>query len=356
MKLTSLDIISKTTVALLSRGKVDLLKTELAIPNSDTYVIFETLYSGISAGTEKKTVLGNIPTTKKKWISEYRYFKEEKSLAKYPKYLGYECVGKVIKKGKAVNSLKVGDVAWLDAPHSTFHVIDHSETHLFLKIPKTLNPMLAVFLPEIRVALGGIHDANIHLGDKVSVVGQGVIGIITAYLARLSGANVFTFEINDVRAALSKKLHFNCINPAKVKDVAGHLRTILGITKGVDSVIETSGDYDGLKLALKLPAMTGRVVTVSSYTSKKIIPTFDEEWHKNKLTLISSMTINECPHPNYPLWDLPRLNQTSLEILVNNQDFFSKLISHKFPIHKATEAYKLLLEKQSSSIKILFTY
>lgn len=346
----------KRSVSLSSDRTIIIKKDTIECPRTNSFIAIKTLFSGISAGTEKKTIQGDIPTTKKLWDPELRYFTEAKPASKFPKFLGYECVGEIVQKGSNVTTVNVGDIVWLDAPHSSHHIIDQSEFDHALILPKTVEPILAVFIPEIRIALGAIHDTNILYGDNVAVIGQGVIGLTTSYLAKLSGAEVYTFEINKHRAKLSEKLGFVCINPNAVTEPAGYLRTKFNLRKGVDSVIETSGDYDGLKLGLKLPGVRGKVVTVSSYNSKKIFPNLDEEWHKNKLTLISSMTVNNCPHQNYPMWNLSRLNEVALQILEKNQDFFSKLISHTFSIDNAKEAYSLLFEKEPISSKIVFTY
>ena len=315
----------------------------------------KSLFSGISSGTERKTLLGEVPSFHKHWNKELRIYEDGKAPKTFPVSLGYETIAQVISVGKNVHSVKVGDLIWVDGPHAQYHVMNE-EKPAYLLLPLGIDPQSAVFLPLTRVALGAVHDANIKVGDVVVVIGQGVVGSLVAQIARLNGATVVVVDVVEDRLELARTLGFETINAKKVKDPAVYLRTELGYKQGADTTIEASGGYIGLNSAIRMVGLQGKVVTVGSYPTASAFMNLGEEWQKNKISLISSMTINGCIHPGYPLWNLDRLNQTALHLLAKEKLAIKPLISHLIPFEEAKKAYDVLLNEPPIAMKIILTY
>src|SRR5688572_15613296 len=161
-------VVQSSSIVAASRGKIALIKSALAAPAKDEFLV-KTLFSGISAGTERKTLLGEIPSFHKHWNSSLRIYQQNKSTKTFPVSLGYECVGEVIKVGEEVTSVKIGDNVWVDGSHSQYHLLNESKSKYML-LPTDLDPREATFLPLTRVALGAVHDSNVKLGDVVVVI------------------------------------------------------------------------------------------------------------------------------------------------------------------------------------------
>ena len=81
-----------------------------------------------------------------------------------------------------------------------------------------------------------------------------------------------------------------------------------------------------------------------------------EEWHRNRITMISSMSVNGCPHRNYPLWDINRLNKTALELLQSNSIEVESMITQEFPFDKASKAYEFIQRNPDKTLKVVLNY
>jgi len=337
-----------------SKGKIDFQKKSISEISPDEFVV-KSIVSGISAGTERKTILGDVPSFSKHWNKKLRIYEENNDTKKFPVNLGYETIGKVEKIGKNVKEVKIGDLLWVDGPHSQYSLLNEKD-HTYIKLPKKISPNKATFLPLTRVALGAIHDAKIKVGDIVVVIGQGIVGSLVAQIAQISGAKVIVVDMIKERLEVSANIGFDTINSKEILDPAAYLRNELNYSNGADVVIESSGSYSGLKTAIRMATKQGLVVTVGSYPTTNVLMNLGEEWQKNKISLISSMTINGCLHPNHPLWDLDRLNKTALNLLHTERINTDHLISHTIPFLNAQDAYKLILANPPQGLKILLTY
>jgi threonine dehydrogenase-like Zn-dependent dehydrogenase len=98
------------------------------------------------------------------------------------------------------------------------------------------------------------------------------------------------------------------IHAADGGDVAAQVRELTG-PAGADAAIEASGSYLGLHEAICCLRVGGRVATVASYHGDQPGLRLGEEYHRNRITLISSMTVNGCAQRQHPLWTFDRLKR-----------------------------------------------
>lgn len=125
---------------------------------------------------------------------------------------------------------------------------------------------------------------------------------------------------------------------------------------GADAAIEASGSYTGLHEAIRCLRVGGRVATVASYHGDQLGLRLGEEYHRNRITLISSMTINGCDQRSHPLWTLDRLNATARQLIVDRVVRTEGLITHRIPFERAAEAYTLITDTPQATIKVVLTY
>jgi threonine dehydrogenase-like Zn-dependent dehydrogenase len=125
---------------------------------------------------------------------------------------------------------------------------------------------------------------------------------------------------------------------------------------GVDVAIDASGVYAGLNTAVRCVKVGGQVITVSTYTGRGEPLNLGEEYHRNRIELISSMSVNNCPHRSYPLWDIPRLLATTRLLLDRSLVTPERLVSDVVPFTDLPSLYDELLASGTERLGILISY
>ncbi|MDD2709521.1 MAG: zinc-binding dehydrogenase [Verrucomicrobiae bacterium] len=324
-------------------------------------VRLKTLLSGISHGTEMNFYLGTSPFFRKKFDMDLRLFVEDKEANEsvYPLKIGYESVCRVVEAGAEMTELKVGDIVASHLPHAEAHFIDKNWVEKWVTIlPPEVTPEDGILLALATVAFTAIHDAGIKLGDEVAVFGLGAIGLILVQMAKLEGAGrVIAIDPMGKRRALAQQFGADVvIDPSKVDDVALELKKNASCRKGVDVSLESSGNYKGLQQAIRSVRMAGRVVTLGYYQGGGKDLLLGEEWHHNRVELLSSMGVWDCPQRDYPLWNLKRIRDGILQLVARKRLDLRGLVTHKVPFFEAPKAYELIEQKPQDAIKIALAY
>lgn len=347
--MTNLRIIAKKP------GVVDYEEYELP-PLGPRDILVKTKFSAVSHATELALLNKQVPVFNKGWDPAHRVFKESIPPKTFPTPLGYENVGEVIKVGLDVKPTEIakGDVVWMPVPHQTYTQVSIDTAPVF-KLSNKENAKAASITALTRVALEGVHDGKIALGDKVAVFGLGTVGLLSLQLASLSSqSQIFGVDIIESRRKLAEKYGASTFNPKEI-DVADEIHKLTG-GKGVDVAIETSGSTEALHQAIRSCRMGGRVVTVASYRGGADGLFLGEEWHRNRIDMVSSMSISGAVPRDTPRWDLDRLNEAALELIENQKIGVTSLITHTFSFKDAAAVYKLIQERPQEAVKVIFTY
>lgn len=118
-----------------------------------------------------------------------------------------------------------------------------------------------------------------------------------------------------------------------------------------------SGTYDGLSTAIRSVGVGGRVITVSTYTGSPEVLNLGEEYHRNQVELVSSMSVNGCPHRGYPQWDTIRLLETTRHILDSGLVRPERLITDVVPFAQLPSLYDELANGGGSNrLGIVISY
>jgi threonine dehydrogenase-like Zn-dependent dehydrogenase len=206
------------------------------------------------------------------------------------------------------------------------------------------------------VALQAVHDARIKLGDRVAVFGLGVIGLFTVQLARMNGA-AWVEAIDPIPRRRELALAFGAdraLDPT-TEDV-GYAIKSHSPHRGVDVAIECSGHYAALHDAMRSARQAGLVVAVGFYQGGGTALRLGEEWHHNRLTLISSMAVWQNPHRDHPLWERARVEQVVLGLLAADRLRTDGLLTHVVPFAQAAEAYALIGRGPAAVLKVGLQY
>ncbi len=329
-------------------------------PLAQRDVRLESVLSGISHGTELNLYRGTAPFAEKHFDGEHRLFMPNEERAFHPIRLGYEMVSRVAEVGSAVTEVLVGDLVHSATPHGPTTIIDMDrnarEQIPMQALPEGVSPRQAVFAALVGVALAAVHDAQIKVGDHVAVFGLGAIGLIVVQLARLSGASyVAAFDPIARRREMAASFGADeALDPTQ-RDPGEVLKFRDG-PRGVDVAIEASGTYPALQQAIRSAHMGGTIVTLGYYQGGASAVYLGEEWHHNRLNLVSSMAVWNCPSRYHPMWDRPRISRTALDLLAQDKVRVDELITQTFPYAEAPEAYRFIDEHPAETIKAVLSY
>jgi 2-desacetyl-2-hydroxyethyl bacteriochlorophyllide A dehydrogenase len=315
-----------------------------------------TLYSGISAGTEMTAYRGSNPYLSKQWDTKNRLFLPSDSPGQpYPlSGWGYEEVAEVIEIDPEVTTLKVGDIVYGTWGHRTHHILPEDYANQRIK-PAGLDPILAIYSHLGPIALNGILDANIHVGETVAVFGLGVLGQVIAQLARLSGARVFGVDMIEKRLEMAKSLGalergFNPRDgsPAeKIKELTDG--------RGADVTMEVSGSARALNEAVRATAYSARVVTLGFFQGEAQGLSLGEEFHHNRISLVCSQISNVDPALSYR-WDRIRLIHTIMELQAGGSLNLRQVITHVIPFKQAAQGFRILDETPDQALQIVLDF
>jgi threonine dehydrogenase-like Zn-dependent dehydrogenase len=320
------------------------------------------LLSGISHGTELSLYRGTSAFADRVFDRDLRAFvRPDPPRPAYPATLGYELVGSVEETGADVHELEPGALVHVGAPHRDEAVLDldvaASSTYPPVILPAGGDLERWLFVSVGAVALVAAHDARIKLGDHVAVIGLGAIGLLLVQMARLAGARrVTAVDPVAARRALALELGaHDAVDPLDAPEGAGAaIKRAAG--RGVDVAIETSGSTAGLHDAVAAPGLGGTVVTVGFYQGGAPELRLGEEWHHNRLELVSSMGAWGAPHRAYPAWDRGRVLRTVVDLLADGDLRTEALPVRRFPFEHAVDAYGWLDANPNEAVKVALTY
>jgi polar amino acid transport system substrate-binding protein len=276
--------------------------------------------------------------------------------------LGYSLAGTVVEAGSDAGGYAVGDrIACAGAAVANHAEYNAVPKHLSVRIPAGVDDEAASFVTIGAIALQGVRVANPTLGERVVVMGLGLIGQLTVQLLKANGCRVLGFDPNPARAQLAIEMGAD----AAVSDALDD--AVRGFTDGhgADAVIVTASSKSSAppNQAAEISRMKGRVVMVG-LTGMEIDR---EPYYKRELDLRLSMSYGPGRHDpayeleghDYPLayvrWTEQRNMQAFLELVAEGRVTPSKLVTHRFPIEQAEAAYKLM-DGDEPYLAILLTY
>ncbi len=371
----------------LKNGKMEI-KEVVVPPLQKGTVLVRNYYSLISAGTEGSTV----KTARKGYIGKAKerpqqvkqvidtlmtqgpvqtYRAVMKKLESYSP-LGYSCVGEVIEIADDINEFAVGDMvacAGLSASHAEVVCVP---VNLCVSIPKSGSNDTDRLLKNSAyntlgaIAMQGVRQADLRLGETCVVIGLGLLGQISALLLKASGVNVVGVDIDETMVDIAKN---NCLDLALNRNENGIEDKILQFTNGIgcDAVIiaAASSSLDPINFAGAISRKRGSIIILGA------VPTgFDREPYFYKKELQVKMSCSYGPGRydpvyeekgiDYPVayvrWTEKRNMQAFQELIATKKIDLSYLTTHIFDLENAPSAYDMMMNKSESFIGILIKY
>ncbi|PWB76522.1 MAG: oxidoreductase [Anaerolineales bacterium] len=346
----------RKTLYFTAPRQVELREESLPVPGADD-VLVETICSAISAGTEMLIYQGRFPRD----LETDPVISGLRGGFKYPVAYGYASVGKVVEVGHNVENGWMDKLVFSFQPHTTHFVT--SINNLF-PVPDDLPAETACFLPNMETAVNLVQDAAPILGERVLVLGQGVVGLLTAALLKgfpLESLVTFDRYENRRKASLAigvnDSFHPEHIRQKLINSAYGteqsNLSPQFAYAQTFDLTFELSGSPSALNDAIALTAFSGRIIVGSWYGDKETSIDLGGVFHRSRIQLISSQVSTIAPGLS-GRWDKARRFRVAWEALKHIQP--QKWITHRFPIEEAQKAYQLLDENPQETIQVIFTH
>lgn len=340
----------RKTVYFTAPRLVELREEDLHVVGADD-VLVETICSAISAGTEMLIYQGRFPRD----LETDSVISSLRGGFKYPMAYGYASVGVVRELGKDVDKEWLNRMVFSFQPHAS-HFITNTES--LFPIPDSLSPQTACFLPNMETAVNLVQDGAPILGERVLVLGQGVVGLLTASLLNEFPLDALvTVDQFDLRCHMSQEQvqRSNVSHCETLRSNSSDFRqqALSVLQKGADLTFELSGNPTALNEAIALTRFHGRIVIGSWYGEKEMEIHLGGSFHRSRIKLISSQVSTISPDLS-GRWDKSRRFDVAWKALERIKP--EKWITHRFAIDEAREAYRMLDENPQETIQVIFDY
>ena len=259
-------------------------------------VLVRARYSGISRGTEALVFNGRVPP------SQYAAMRAPFQQGDYPGPVtcGYSSVGEVeeTRRRRARRARRPNRVLPPSAPGP----VPRAGLTAVTPVPDGVPAARAVLAANMETAVTITWDARPGPGDRIVVIGAGVVGLLAAWLCRQApAAEVTVVDVNPAREAAAGALGLAFAGePPPGADA--------------DIVIHASGQPDGLRAALESAGVEGTIVEASWYGTRAVPLPLGEAFHARRLTIRSSQ-VGRIPPARAPRWSHARRLRLALELL-----------------------------------------
>jgi hypothetical protein len=280
-------------------------------PPAHDELLIRTLRSAISRGTESLVFRGEVPQSE--WRRMRCPFQEGEFPA--PVKYGYSAVG-IVEDGPAE---ALGRRVFCLHPHQDRFIVPREAV---VDVPDAVPDRRATLAANMETAINGMWDAAPGPGDRIAVIGAGVVGcLVAALVARLPGAAVQLIDIDPTREAIAHTFGCHFATPEKASPEA-------------DLVVHASGSPAGLDAALTIAGFEATVLEMSWYGTRVVPLQLGGAFHSRRLTLRSSQ-VGAVPAARRQRWPLRRrltlafslLRDPVFDILLSGETAFTALPS-----------------------------
>lgn len=300
------------------------IREELLPQPGPGQVRLRTLFTGLSRGTEMLVFRGDVPASQH---TRMRCPFQAGDFS-FPIKYGYALVGRV---EVGPDALAGRDVFCL-WPHQD-HLIVAAEA--VITLPENVPAARGVLAANMETALNGIWDAAIGPGDRVCVVGGGVVGLLVTYLAaRIPGVAVTVVDPDAGKAKATTAL-------------GGAFCTAAGDAGDFDIVVHASGNPDGLETALTVAGVEATIIELSWFGGRRVSLPLGEAFHSRRLTIRSSQ-VGQIPPGRRPRWTHRRRLETAIALLAD--DRLDCLISDETPFDELPRLMRSLADGTRSGL------
>ena len=292
----------------------------------------------------------------------------------YPLVAGHEFAGSVFKAGKGVDSSLIGKKASVfpmlpcrnckECKTGSYNLCNNYDyfgsrrdggfaeyivvpVWNLVFLPDDMPIEIAAMCEPLAVAIHAMLRGKAAIGDNIGIAGAGTIGLMLSRVAKLSGAsNVALWDIDESKVKFSKELGNEHTINAKEESVEGYLNKLW--PDKLDLVIEGTGSLSGLSACLNAVKKHGTIVLMGN-PSGDINLSKADYWKilRSELTLRGTWNSLYCESYKND-WEL------AAELLYRDNEWFAKLISHRFSLEAGIEPILMMRDKKEFSCKVVY--
>lgn len=281
-----------------------------------------------------------------------------------PMPLGYSSAGSIVALGENMPGLKVGQrVACAGggyAVHAEYNIIPRN---LLTPLPDSVDYESAAFTTLGAIALHGFRLSGSRIGESVAVIGMGLLGLLTGQIAAAAGCRVLGMDVDPQRVVLAGSLGLEAVLRERAVDSSQAFTA----NRGFDNVIicADTPSNDPVELAAVIARDRANVVATGAVGlsfPRKI-------YYEKELSFVNSRSYGpgrydasyEENGKDYPLgyvrWTEGRNFEAVVDLLASGRLKIAPMISHRFPIENAAEAYEIITgKKKEPFLGVLLTY
>jgi NADPH:quinone reductase-like Zn-dependent oxidoreductase len=299
-----------------SPGKVGFKLVNVDDPKNDE-VLVKAVCSLISSGTERLVSGGNIPAK----IYDQMKVPYMQGDFSFPFTYGYSLVGEIFKGKKSLP----GKYVHLLHPHKEIALVKMNDVYI---LPEGFNLQTATLASNMETAVNAVWDSGVSIGDKVIIVGFGIIGaLIAGVLKSMKHIHISIHESNPERASIARKLGF---------EVPGEIQN-----NYFDIAFNTSASEHGLQVCIDSVGFEGKVTELSWYGEGKVNINLGGDFHSMRKVIIASQ-VSSIPAQMTGRWDFSRRKKLVFEIL--KDDYYSLLPMLDLPFLQCESLYENKLQ------------
>lgn len=330
-------------IVFTEKDKAELLETDVK-ELKENEVMVETMVSTISCGTERANITGN-PNVD----GGHSYG------VSFPRYLGYNSAGVVVKKGSAVKSVDVGDrvvVIW--AFHKKYNVV--SEENVIKIEDNAINLETGAMCLIASFPMAAIRKTRLEIGESALVMGLGILGMIAVKLLNAAGAvPIIAADPNPVRREIALQNGADYAFDPFEEDFAQKVKKV---TKGGANVaIEVTGVGDGFNEALDCMARFGRVALLGCTRSSDFTVDYYGKIHAPGITVIGAHTAARPNVESHPGWFTHRDDIKAIMKLCSAERLcLENLIEETHLPEECPEVYNRLINDKNFPVAVQFDW
>ena len=298
-------------------------------------VMIATQFSAVSRGTERLVYQGNVPPSEQDRMK----CPHQRGEFTFPIVYGYACVGEIIEIGNDVTKCKTGDRVFVLHPHQDISSVHENWVS---PLPDNLPLDRATLSANAETALNAVWDAELKKTEKVAIIGAGVVGLLTGFIA-----SKFTSEPIEIIDSDPRK-----------KPIAQALGLQFSLAKELkqhkfDVIFHTSASGTGLQAAINCANFEGRIIEMSWYGNKSVDLSLGGAFHSQRLKLISSQVGHIAKPHRHNVSHMERMAQ-AISILDDNR--LDKLLHPRVSFRELPESIDHIFDTKSDALCAIVEY
>ncbi len=333
-------------------NKVELEEFDFDPTPREGDVVIKAIVSVISAGTELSCLAGHA-----KW-------------AWFPFYPGYGMIGEVIGVGENVREVKEGDIVLTHSNHASYA----KAQVIAVKVPEGLDPIKAVFARMANVSITALRVSNGELGDRVAVIGLGLVGNLCAQLFALAGSDVIGIDKVAKRLEIARACGLEKLINANEVDPTEAVRELTD-GEGCEVVVDATGSAQVSATAWQYSAPYGEVILLGSYFQRPHqmnVTELLERIHLSEFGCVTYKGAHEWRYPvreerkdffvvDWPKYERPKHSvernaRINLSLIARGKLIVEPLLTHLLKPEQCEEAYFGLRDKPEEFLGVVFDW